>query len=99
MRKSGWLAPRPRRYYLTEVHVHPEYRGQGYCTLLLLNVMYHFDQLRSKTEPMPPMVFELATYRNNHAAIRAYRKVFGEPVYGHGTLVYFSTESKNTPHP
>lgn len=100
MRKSAQLFAnhsRLRRYYLTDVHVHPAYRGQGYCALLLLNVMYHFDQLRGDDVEL---VFELATYRNNSAAVRAYRKVFGEPSiagYGPHGLIYFSTESTEPP--
>ena len=54
--------------------MHPPYRGNGYCGLLLLNVMYYFDQQTSNPEQLS---FGLWTHRSNLSARRAYRKIFG----------------------
>lgn len=79
-------------YYITDLSVDKLYRGNDYCGLLLLNVMYYFDQ---KRELNRKMVFRIAAYQDNLPAIRAYHKIFGEPCYRHSSLklVYFSTDN------
>jgi predicted GNAT family acetyltransferase len=57
------------------VFVNPAYRGNGYCGLLLLNVMYYFDQ---RTSDPDHLSFSLWAHRSNRSARRAYRKIFGD---------------------
>lgn len=78
------------RYEISAVFVNPTYRGNGYCSLLLLNVMYYFD-LRNPNKDQ--LVFQLITHRLNIPARKAYRKIFeNESISYNGKLVYFSTE-------
>lgn len=82
---------RPNRpsYEFTDVLVYPPYRGNGYCGLMLLNVMLHLCELCDDDEP----VFGLAAYRHNVSARRAYRKLFGPPVFVERfSTVYYSTK-------
>ena len=77
-------------YYITDLSVDKLFRGNEYCGVLLMNVMYYFDQ---KRELNRKMVFRIAAYQDNLPAIRAYHKIFGKPCYRHSglKLVYFST--------
>lgn len=85
------LFHRHRHYDFYDVWVAPQWRGQGYCSLLLLNGMLHvLDRV-----PKPQGVrFRIWTQWTNQAAQRAYRKVFGPPTHAFGyrpTLICFST--------
>jgi hypothetical protein len=70
---SFWWCNRKEKYEITDVRVHPKYRGNEYCGLLLLNVMYYFDQ---RVENPEQLSFELWAHRSNLSAQRAYRKIF-----------------------
>lgn len=78
------------RYEISSVFVNPSYRGNEYCSLLLLNVMYYFDLRNPNKEQL---TFQLFTHRLNYSARKAYRKIFEkESVCYRGKFVYFSTE-------
>lgn len=80
----------PEEYYITDVWVHAAFRGNGYCGLLLLNVMDHFDR---RTGPERDKIFTLATHLTNIPARRVYEQIFGYPgTFRHG-LLYFSTQT------
>lgn len=74
--------------YITMVFVPKIHRGNGYCELLLLNVMYYFNQIR---ETQKEVRFRLFVYKDNPTAIRVYRKIFGEPLKETARSYWFST--------
>jgi hypothetical protein len=77
------------KYIITDVLVHQLYRGNGYCSLLLLNVMDWFTNKDTKNEP----VFSLWADASNRSARKAYQKIFGYKGNRKGRLVYFSTQN------
>ena len=79
------------RYEFNDVEVRKPFRGQNYCSLLLLNAMLFFDQHADNPERL---VFQLYAARRNHAARRAYRKVFGPPDGIYKNLVFFTTSRR-----
>jgi predicted GNAT family acetyltransferase len=74
----------PKHFYICDVWVHGNYRGNCYCVQLLLNVFYMLECDNS-------CVFSLECFRNNHAAKSCYTKVFGDPVTEDEVFYYFST--------
>lgn len=74
--------------YITMVFVPKPFRGNGYCELLLLNVMYYFNQLRKTKKEVR---FRLFVYKDNTTAIRVYRKIFGKPFKQTLNSYWFST--------
>lgn len=91
---SWFSSSKTRKFEITDVFVAQPYRGNQYCSLLLLNVMYYFDQhiQANNDDTTPDMVFELFTHHLNHSARRAYRKIFGKESGRFEKLIYFSTE-------
>jgi hypothetical protein len=85
------LFRRFKHFDFYDVWVDPKWRGHGYCGLLLLNSMLHVLE----DVPSPHAVrFRIWTQWTNHAAQRAYRKVFGPPTHEFGhrpTMISFST--------
>lgn len=77
-------------YYISDLSVRKKYRGNNYCSLLLLNVMYYFDQKRDGTDR--EIIFEISAYKDNIPAMRAYRKIFGRPCSRDRHLIHFSTK-------
>lgn len=72
---------------ISDVWVREADRGRNICSLLLMNVIYYFDQTLDREHRI-----RLWTHRRNRAALRAYRKVFGRPTgpFAKG-LMEFST--------
>lgn len=72
---------------ISDVWVRESDRGRNICSLLLLNVLYYFDQTLEREHCV-----RLWAHRQNRAALRAYRKVFGRPTgpFAKG-LLKFST--------
>jgi len=77
---------------ISDVWVRESKRGQNICSLLLMNVLYYFDQNLDREHRV-----RLWAHRRNRAALRAYRKVFGRPTgpFGKG-LMEFSTQHPET---
>ena len=72
---------------ISDVWVRQADRGKNICSLLLLNVIYYFDQTLDRERRI-----RLWAHRRNRAALRAYRKVFGRPTGPlTGGLMQFST--------
>jgi hypothetical protein len=62
-------------YTISDVLVYQPYRGNDYCSLLLLNVMYWF--VKQKSDCLEDLHFKLYADFYNRSARRAYQKIFG----------------------
>ena len=71
-----------RYYEITDVVVPKQFRGNGYSTILLLNIIC------DNGDKYP---YRITAEQNNLPAYRSYRKVFGEPYKMDEQFIYFST--------
>ena len=89
---SQWFCRKNKRqeYTITDVLVYGPYRGNGYCSLLLLNVMNWFVDQYMEND----LIFSLWTDTSNRSARKAYQKIFGyKGDRINPRLIYFTTKN------
>lgn len=84
-KKHSFCLDRLQYYHITDLFVPELFRGNNYAMLLILNILYHFDQLND------PTGFRIEAYCDNIPAYRSYSKIFGEPLYIFYQKAYFSS--------
>lgn len=72
-------------FEIFDVLVEEKYRGNNYCTLLLLNIMIEMK----KIEPETRLKFQIRCNLGNKVAFQIYRTIYGEPKYIDETFIYF----------
>ena len=78
-------------YTISDVLVYQPFRGNDYCSLLLLNVMHWFAEMHS--EELHELHIKLYTSVCNRSARKAYQKIFGYKGDRYTSrLIYFSTQ-------
>lgn len=75
-----------RHYHITDLFVPEQYRGHNFAMVLILNLLYHFDQYEEDIE------FRIEAYTDNIPAYRSYSKIFGDPFYVRSGKAYFSSK-------
>jgi len=68
-------------YGIHDVLVEEKFRGNNYAELLIMNVLHYFDKDNIK--------FKITTNITNIAAIKTYKKIFGEPKNSDNKFIYF----------
>jgi len=68
-------------YQINDVLVEERFRGNNYAELLIMNVLHYFDKDNVK--------FKIAASITNIAAIKTYKKIFGEPKNSDNIFTYF----------
>jgi ribosomal protein S18 acetylase RimI-like enzyme len=59
---------------ISNVFVNKKFRNNGYCKLLLLNVLFYLEQ------NYKDMTVVIEAFLDNEAAMNSYEKIFGPPV-------------------
>jgi hypothetical protein len=64
-------------YEINDVFVEEKYRGNNYSELLLMNVLIYFEEINK--EASKQIMMKICTETTNIAALKTYKKIFGEP--------------------
>ena len=75
-------------YEINDVYVEEEYRGNNYSVLLIMNVLYYFEQNSNN------LMIKITSFLDSDA-YHCYKKVFGNEYNKDNKYAYFQMQIKN----
>lgn len=73
----------PDLYEIHDVFVAPEFRGNNYSVLLILNTIIYIKNINSTAD------IRIKSYNTNISACICYQKIFGDPFFKDDDFIYF----------